>query len=82
MTKSKHLNENEYLDFMKKFGTKQTKEITGTEKENILKMLDMLEPNNVWNNQKTYTEEYSYQGNKYEIHYEIEETPILYLITN
>lgn len=74
--KPKALSSTEYLNFIKKLGIEKRK-LMGEERDKIWQILQMLEPMQLYNNQRAFTETYEYQGKKYYVHHGLEETPVI-----
>ena len=71
MKKPKQLSMDEYNNYLKKVGVDNLK-LIGDEKTSIWNILQQLEPLASWNNQRTFTDEYGYQGKKYRVHHGLE----------
>lgn len=69
----------EYSSYLRKIGLENQK-LMGEERDNIWKILQQLEPINSYNNQRTFTDEYEYQGKKYMVHHGLEDNPVIELI--
>ncbi len=57
----------EALAFLKSIGMKNRRTLVGTEREHMLTLLALLEPTDVSNNQRTFTETYHHAGKEYEL---------------
>lgn len=57
----------EAIEFLKSIGMKNRRVLEGDEREHILTLLALLEPTDVSNNQKTFTETYLHAGKEYEL---------------
>ena len=55
------------LEFLRRIGIKQRRTLTGVEREHMLTLLGLLEPDEVSNNQHTFTETYTHAGKEYEL---------------
>jgi len=58
-----------------------TKELKGQEYDHIWTLLQLIEPVNSSNNQRTWTDEYELNGKRYNVTYGLEDTPIIEEIT-
>lgn len=77
--KPKHLTGDEYKNYLKKIGVDNQK-LMGEERDAIWKILQQLDPIKSWNNQRTFTDEYQWQGNIYRVHHGLEENPVIEII--
>ncbi len=57
----------EALEFLKSIGMKNRRQLEGTEREHIITLLTLVEPAEVSNNQRTFTETYFHAGKEYEL---------------
>jgi hypothetical protein len=48
--------------------------LLGNEREHMLTVFSLVEPINISNNQRSFTEEYEHAGKKYDVHYFEDET--------
>lgn len=67
ITRSPFGSKEEALAFLKKIGMKQRRTLEGVEREHMLTLLKLIEPANVSNNQRTFTETYFHAGKEYEL---------------
>jgi hypothetical protein len=77
--KPKHLTGEEYTSYLKRIGVDNQK-ITGDERDTVWNILQQLEPIKSWSNQRTFTDEYKWQGNIYRVHHGLENEPVVELI--
>ena len=61
------MTQREALEFLEKIGYKKRRVLEGTEREHILTLLALIDPIDVSNNQRTFTETYLHAGKEYEI---------------
>ena len=57
----------EALAFLKSIGMKNRRQLMGTEREHMITLLALVEPKEVSNNQRTFTETYFHAGKEYEL---------------
>jgi hypothetical protein len=57
----------EAIDFLKSIGIKNRRLIEGVEREHMLTLLSLVEPAEVSNNQRTFTETYYHAGKEYDL---------------
>ena len=57
----------EATEFLRSIGMKNRRVLEGDEREHILTLLALLEPIDVSNNQRTFTETYHHAGKEYEL---------------
>jgi hypothetical protein len=69
MNRSPFRNQEEALAFLKKIGMKKRRTLTGTEREHMLLIFALIEPKEVSNNQRTFTNVYHHIGKEYEVTY-------------
>lgn len=67
ITRSPFKTPEEALDFLKSIGMKKRRLIEGVEREHMLTLFALLEPDTVSNNQRTFTETYFHAGKEYEL---------------
>ena len=77
--KPKQLSMDEYNSYLKKIGMENLK-LMGEERDDIWKILQQLEPISSSNNQRTFTDEYVFEGKTYRVHHGLEEHPVIELI--
>ena len=77
--KTKHLSIDEYNNFLKKIGLENLK-LMGQERDEVWKILQQLEPIKSWNNQRTFTDEYEFEGKTYRVHHGLEDDPVIELV--
>jgi hypothetical protein len=77
--KPKHLTGEEYNSYLKRIGVDNQK-LMGDERDTVWNILQQLEPLKSWNNQRTFTDEYNWQGNIYRVHHGLENEPVIELI--
>jgi hypothetical protein len=77
--KPKHLTGEEYNSYLKRIGVDNQK-LMGDERDTVWNMLQQLEPLKTWSNQRTFTDEYNWQGNIYRVHHGLENEPVIELI--
>lgn len=77
--KPKHLTGEEYNSFLRKIGVYNQK-LVGQERDKIWNLLQQLDPIRSWNNQRTFTDEYEFEGNIYRVHHGLENQPVIELI--
>lgn len=78
--KPKQLSIDEYNNYLKRIGLENQK-LMGQERDDVWKILQQLEPNRSWNNQRTFTDEYEFEGKTYRVHHGLEDNPVIELIT-
>lgn len=61
------MNEKEALEFLKSIGMKNRRVLEGEERDHMLTLLALIEPTDVSNNQRTFTETYYHAGKEYEL---------------
>jgi hypothetical protein len=66
-SRSPFRTQEEALDFLRRIGMKRRRTLEGTEREHMLTLLGLLEPDNSSNNQRTFTETYYHAGKEYEL---------------
>jgi hypothetical protein len=66
-TRSPFRNEQEAIEFLKRIGMKHRRLLEGTEREHIITLLKLLDPVEISNNQRTFTETYYHAGKEYEL---------------
>ena len=69
MSLSPFKTKEEAIEFLKSIGMKNRRVLEGDEREHILTLLALLEPIDVSNNQRTFTETYLHAGKEYEVTY-------------
>ena len=57
----------EALEFLKSIGMKHRRQLMGSEREHMITLLRLVEPAEVSNNQRTFTETYFHAGKEYEL---------------
>lgn len=57
----------EALEFLKSIGMKNRRVLTGSERDHMITLLTLVEPAEVSNNQRTFTETYFHAGKEYEL---------------
>lgn len=67
MNRSPFRTKEEAIEFLKSIGMKNRRVLEGDEREHILTLLALLEPIDVSNNQRTFTETYLHAGKEYEL---------------
>lgn len=67
MSLSPFKTKEEAIEFLKSIGMKNRRVLEGDEREHILTLLALLEPTDVSNNQRTFTETYHHAGKEYEL---------------
>ena len=67
MDRSPFKTKEEAIEFLKSIGMKNRRVLEGDEREHILTLLALLEPTDVSNNQRTFTETYLHAGKEYEL---------------
>ena len=67
MNRSPFKTKEEAIEFLKSIGMKNRRVLEGDEREHILTLLALLEPTDVSNNQRTFTETYLHAGKEYEL---------------
>lgn len=67
MDRSPFKNKEEAIEFLKSIGMKNRRVLEGDEREHILTLLALLDPVDVSNNQRTFTETYHHAGKEYEL---------------
>jgi hypothetical protein len=67
MSLSPFKTKEEAIEFLKSIGMKNRRVLEGDEREHILTLLALLEPIDVSNNQRTFTETYLHAGKEYEL---------------
>ena len=67
MSLSPFKTKEEAIEFLKSIGMKNRRVLEGDEREHILTLLALLEPIDVSNNQRTFTETYHHAGKEYEL---------------
>jgi hypothetical protein len=77
--KPKHLTGEEYNSYLKRIGVDNQK-LMGDERDTVWNILQQLEPLKSWSNQRTFTDEYNWQGNIYRVHHGLENEPVIELI--
>lgn len=77
--KPKHLTGEEYNSYLRKIGVDNQK-LVGQERDKIWNLLQQLDPIRSWNNQRTFTDEYEFEGNIYRVHHGLENQPVIELI--
>jgi hypothetical protein len=77
--KPKHLSMDEYNAYLRKIGLDNLK-LMGEERDVIWKILQQLDPTKSYNNQRTFTDEYEYQGKTYRVHHGLEDNPVIELV--
>ena len=60
---------NEARAFIRKVMGPERRILEGNEREHMLTVFSLVEPINVSNNQRSFTEEYEHAGKKYDVHY-------------
>jgi len=61
------MNEKEALEFLKSIGMKKRRTLEGKEREHLLTLLALIEPTDISDNQRTFTETYHHAGKEYEL---------------
>lgn len=61
------MSQAEAIEFLKSIGMKNRRVLEGDEREHMLTLLKLLEPTDVSNNQRTFTETYHHAGKEYEL---------------
>ena len=67
ITRSPFGSKEEAIAFLRKIGMKQRRTLEGVEREHMLTLLALIEPANISNNQRTFTETYFHAGKEYEL---------------
>jgi len=67
MSLSPFKTKEEATEFLRSIGMKNRRVLEGDEREHILTLLALLEPIDVSNNQRTFTETYHHAGKEYEL---------------
>lgn len=67
MDRSLFSSKEEALEFLKSIGMKSRRVLEGDERDHMLTLLALVEPTNVSNNQRTFTETYHHAGKEYEL---------------
>ena len=67
MNRSPFKTKEEAIELLKSIGMKNRRVLEGDEREHILTLLALLEPTDVSNNQRTFTETYLHAGKEYEL---------------
>ena len=67
MNQTRSPNQQEAIEFLKKIGMKHRRIIEGTEREYMITLLKLIEPVDISNNQRTFTETYHHAGKEYEL---------------
>ena len=67
MSLSPFKTKEEATEFLRSIGMKNRRVLEGDEREHILTLLALLEPIDVSNNQRTFTETYLHAGKEYEL---------------
>ena len=67
MDRSPFGTQEEAIEFLKSIGMKNRRVLEGNERDHILTLLGFLEPIDVSNNQRTFTETYHHAGKEYEL---------------
>ena len=67
VTRSPFNTKQEAINFLKKIGMKKRITLKGDEREHMLTLLALVEPNDASNNQRTFTETYHHAGKEYEL---------------
>lgn len=67
MNRSPFKTKEEAIEFLKSIGMKNRRVLEGDERDHILTLLALLEPIDVSNNQRTFTETYHHAGKEYEL---------------
>lgn len=67
MAHFKKMSQAEAIEFLKSIGMKNRRVLEGDEREHMLTLLKLLEPTDVSNNQRTFTETYHHAGKEYEL---------------
>lgn len=78
------MSQAEAIEFLKSIGMKNRRVLEGDEREHMLTLLKLLEPTDVSNNQRTFTETYHHAGKEYELTWEFSDvgpTPYVEEIT-
>jgi hypothetical protein len=65
---------NEARAFIRRVMGPERRILEGNEREHMLTVFSLVEPINVSNNQRSFTEEYEHAGKKYDVHYFEDET--------
>lgn len=66
-SRSPFSSKEEAIEFLKSIGMKNRRVLEGKEREQMLTLLALVEPTNVSNNQRTFTETYFHAGKEYEL---------------
>lgn len=67
MENSEQVEKQKAIEFLRKIGIKDRRLIEGEEREHMLTLLALVEPANISNNQRTFTETYYHAGKEYEL---------------
>jgi len=73
-TNNLNMTANEARAFIRKVMGPTRRILEGNEREHMLTVFSLVEPINVSNNQRSFTEEYEHAGKKYDVHYFEDET--------
>ena len=65
---------NEARAFIRRVMGPERRILLGNEREHMLTVFSLVEPINISNNQRSFTEEYEHAGKKYDVHYFEDET--------
>lgn len=69
----------EYNNYLKKIGLENLK-LVGVTRDDIWKILQQLDPIRTYTNQRTFTDEYEFEGKIYRVHHGLEDLPVIELV--
>ena len=67
VTRSPFSSKEEATEFLRRIGMKNRRVLEGEERDHMLTLLALVEPIDVSNNQRTFTETYHHAGKEYEL---------------